>query len=161
MAVLSSGLGKSERGEALDAVRQEVQASLAERIASGEIVEAHVAASLDSVVKAAVRRRILEEGVRPDGRDTTTIRPISVQVGRIPRVHGSGLFMRGETHVLTIATLGTPGDAQRLDRAADRLKTSATCITTTFRPSAPAKLPAGRAAAKLGMARWLSGRSCR
>ena len=61
------------------------------------------------------RARILDEGIRPDGRDTTTIRPISAQVGRLPRAHGSGLFLRGETHVLTITTLGTPGDAQRLD----------------------------------------------
>jgi polyribonucleotide nucleotidyltransferase len=58
---------------------------------------------------------VLATGIRPDGRTTTQIRPISVQVGCLPRVHGSGLFMRGETHVLTIATLGTPGDAQRLD----------------------------------------------
>ena len=115
VAALSSGLGKHELNDALAAVRSEVQEALAERMASGEIVAAHVAASLDNVIKTAVRRRILDEGVRPDGRDTTTIRPISVQVGRIPRVHGSGFFMRGETHVLTIATLGTPGDAQRLD----------------------------------------------
>jgi polyribonucleotide nucleotidyltransferase len=60
--------------------------------------------------------------LRPDGRDTTTIRPISVQVGRLPRVHGSGLFMRGETHVLSIATLGTPGDAQKLDTLAPEVE---------------------------------------
>ncbi len=70
---------------------------------------------MDTVVKEATRRRILNEGLRPDGRDTKTIRPIQIQVGALPRVHGSALFMRGETHVLTIATLGTPGDAQRLD----------------------------------------------
>ena len=70
---------------------------------------------MSAVVKEATRRRILNEGVRPDGRSTTEIRPIRVQVGKVPRVHGSGLFMRGDTHVLTIATLGTPGDAQRLD----------------------------------------------
>jgi polyribonucleotide nucleotidyltransferase len=119
--VLASGLSKHERNDALSAIRKEVQEALAERIEAGEIEGAHVSASLDSLTKEAVRRRILDEGIRPDGRDTTTIRPISVQVGRIPRVHGSGFFQRGETHVLTIATLGTPGDAQRLDslQAAD------------------------------------------
>ncbi|RIK37190.1 MAG: polyribonucleotide nucleotidyltransferase [Chloroflexi bacterium] len=119
--VLGSGLSKQELNDALAAIRTEVQEALAERIEAGEIDGAHVAASLESLIKEAVRRRILDEGIRPDGRDTTTIRPVSVQVGRIPRVHGSGLFQRGETHVLTIATLGTPGDAQRLDslQAAD------------------------------------------
>ncbi len=69
----------------------------------------------EAVLKKVIRKRILTKGLRPDGRETTTIRAISAQVGRMPRVHGSGLFMRGETHVLTFATLGTPGDAQRLD----------------------------------------------
>ena len=67
------------------------------------------------MVKEVTRQRILADGVRPDGRATTEIREISCQVGRVPRTHGSGLFMRGETHVLTLATIGTPGDAQRLD----------------------------------------------
>src|SRR5690606_20517747 len=59
--------------------------------------------------------RILEDGVRPDGRDYTTIRALSAEAGVIPRVHGSGLFQRGQTQVLTIATLGTPRDSQNLD----------------------------------------------
>ncbi|MEO1288184.1 MAG: polyribonucleotide nucleotidyltransferase, partial [Chloroflexota bacterium] len=67
------------------------------------------------VNKMVVRRFITDDGVRPDGRDTTTIRHLSSEVGLIPRVHGSGLFQRGLTQVLTIATLGTPRDAQMLD----------------------------------------------
>ena len=74
-----------------------------------------VKSGLEKVVKAEVRRRIVEEGVRPDGRDTTTIRELSSEVGLIPRVHGSGLFQRGQTQVLSIATLGTPRDSQELD----------------------------------------------
>jgi polyribonucleotide nucleotidyltransferase len=58
---------------------------------------------------------ILNEGVRPDGRDPKTIRPISAHVNILPRTHGTGLFTRGETQVLTIATLGTPRDAQKID----------------------------------------------
>lgn len=112
---LASGLSKHELNDALAAIRKEVREVLAERIEAGEVVAAHVSASLESLIKEGVRRRILDQGLRPDGRDTTTIRPIRVQVGKIPRVHGSGFFQRGETHVLTIATLGTPGDAQRLD----------------------------------------------
>jgi polyribonucleotide nucleotidyltransferase len=115
VTTLAAGLGKHELNDALAAVRKEVKVALAERITSGEVVEGHVAASLEGLIKKAVRQRILEHGLRPDGRDTTTIRPISAQVGKLPRVHGSGFFQRGETHVLTIVTLGTPGDAQRLD----------------------------------------------
>lgn len=124
VAALASGLSKHELSDALAAVRNEVKQTLEARVVAGEIEEAHVASSLESVIKSAVRQRILDQGLRPDGRDTTTIRPISVQVGKLPRVHGSGFFQRGETHVLSIATLGTPGDAQRLDslQAADDKK---------------------------------------
>ncbi|MGB7338625.1 MAG: polyribonucleotide nucleotidyltransferase [Phototrophicaceae bacterium] len=78
--------------------------------------------SIDAVMKEVVRRAIVEDGIRPDGRDTTTIRPLSAEVGLIPRVHGSGLFQRGLTQVLTIATLGTPRDSQMLDGLADEDK---------------------------------------
>ena len=62
-----------------------------------------------------MRQRILEKGLRPDGRDLTTVRPIWAEVDISPRAHGSGLFTRGETQVLTLSTLGTPRDAQALD----------------------------------------------
>ncbi len=65
--------------------------------------------------KAIVRRRILDQGKRPDGRGLTDIRPIWCEVGYSPRAHGSGLFTRGETQVLTLATLGTPKEAQEID----------------------------------------------
>jgi polyribonucleotide nucleotidyltransferase len=113
--LLAAGLGKVPLNEGLDAIRSDVMAAFAERVTAGAVAANNVADAYESVLKKATRRRILEQGARPDGRATTQIRPISVQVGCLPRVHGSGLFMRGETHVLTIATLGTPGDAQRLD----------------------------------------------
>jgi polyribonucleotide nucleotidyltransferase len=69
----------------------------------------------EKLLKVEVRDAILDEGIRVDGRATDEIRPISVDVGVIPRVHGSGLFTRGQTQVLTITTLGSPGDEQRLD----------------------------------------------
>lgn len=75
----------------------------------------HVTRAYDQVMKDIVRGRIVNEGIRPDGRDFATIRPLAAEVGYVPRVHGSGLFMRGETQVLTIATLGTPRDAQFMD----------------------------------------------
>ena len=105
---------RNDRKVRLTEIRAETLEALAEPINAAEVEARDVDDTLDSLFKEAVRRRILDERVRPDGRDPETVRPIQVQVGNLPRVHGSGLFMRGETHVLTIATLGTPGDAQRI-----------------------------------------------
>jgi DNA polymerase III epsilon subunit family exonuclease len=65
--------------------------------------------------KKTVRQLVLDEGIRMDGRGVTDIRPISVEVGLVPRAHGSGLFTRGETQALSIATLGSSSDVQRID----------------------------------------------
>ncbi len=65
--------------------------------------------------KKVVRELVLSEGIRMDGRDLDTIRPITVEVGLLPRAHGSALFTRGETQVLTVATLGPSSDVQRID----------------------------------------------
>jgi len=70
---------------------------------------------MDVLTKATSRELVLSENVRIDGRDTSTIRPISVEVGLLPRTHGSGLFTRGQTQALSIATLGPSSDVQRLD----------------------------------------------
>ncbi|MGZ3640662.1 MAG: polyribonucleotide nucleotidyltransferase [Candidatus Limnocylindrales bacterium] len=75
-----------------------------------------LAKSLTSLLhKKVVRQLVLDEGVRMDGRDLDTIRPISVEVGLLPRAHGSALFTRGETQALTVATLGPSSDVQRID----------------------------------------------
>ncbi|MBZ0286315.1 MAG: polyribonucleotide nucleotidyltransferase, partial [Anaerolineae bacterium] len=108
------------RNEALEALREELVAEYEARNATIEDEEQRiklgdVREALMEVIKEEVRRRILEDGVRPDGRDFTTIRPLSAEVGVLPRVHGSGLFKRGQTQVLTVATLGTPRDSQNLD----------------------------------------------
>ena len=70
---------------------------------------------LNSMTKEAVRARIIEEGVRPDGRELTEVRPIWSETGVLARTHGSSVFTRGETQVLSVATLGALGDAQKLD----------------------------------------------
>ncbi|NPV91996.1 MAG: polyribonucleotide nucleotidyltransferase [Firmicutes bacterium] len=70
---------------------------------------------LESILKTTVRKMITEEGIRPDGRRTTEIRPIYCETGILPRTHGSGLFVRGQTQVLTVCTLGAVGDIQILD----------------------------------------------
>ncbi len=70
---------------------------------------------IDGLAEKEITRAILEEGKRVDGRSLDDIRTLSSEVGVLPRTHGSGLFSRGETQVLTIATLGSPGDEQTLD----------------------------------------------
>jgi len=74
-----------------------------------------VAKVFSALEKETVRRNILQNGKRPDGRGTTEIRPVSCEAGVLPRVHGSALFTRGQTQVLSIATLGTEADEQRTD----------------------------------------------
>jgi polyribonucleotide nucleotidyltransferase len=77
--------------------------------------EKEIADVLYDILKEEVRKMITYEGIRPDGRTSTEIRPISCEVGVLPRTHGSGLFTRGQTQVLTVATLGALGDVQILD----------------------------------------------
>ena len=110
LQILDSGRDKPEREHALRDIEAEVQERLVERYSK----EA-VAASFETVLKQAMRSRILDEGRRPDGRGLTDIRPISCQIGILPRSHGSGLFTRGQTQVLTVATLASMGMKQKLD----------------------------------------------
>jgi len=97
---------------AVDALEAELVAELGGEDAAK--VDA-VKVAFEETYKKVVRERILERGLRPDGRGKTEIRPIWCEVGNSPRAHGSGLFTRGETQVLTMATLGTPKEAQELD----------------------------------------------
>jgi polyribonucleotide nucleotidyltransferase len=103
---------KSARNEAERQLTEDAVAELGEEL--GEAV-AEVPRALRALLKREVRRRILDEGVRIDGRRPDEIRPIFCEVGVVPRAHGSGLFQRGETQVLTIATLGMLHLVQQLD----------------------------------------------
>jgi polyribonucleotide nucleotidyltransferase len=103
---------KGELYEAIDALQSEAVAALS---GEGERGEASLREAFDELLRAEVRERILTRGVRPDGRGPRDIRPISAEVDLSPRAHGSGLFTRGETQVLTLATLGTPRERQELD----------------------------------------------
>ncbi len=109
---------RGERDAELDDLRGIVLAEYSEagEVEGAEVVNpAQIKASYEDVLAAEVRRRILNEGIRPDGRGPKDIRPLSAEVGVVPRVHGSGLFQRGQTQVMSIVTLGTPSDVQQLD----------------------------------------------
>ncbi len=101
---------KDARNEALDELEEEIVTEFAEYFDAKHVKEA-----FHDRLKTEVRERILRDGIRPDGRRATDIRRLAAEVDLLPRVHGSGLFTRGETQVLSIATLGTPRDAQELD----------------------------------------------
>ncbi|HEX2186719.1 MAG TPA: polyribonucleotide nucleotidyltransferase, partial [Chloroflexota bacterium] len=101
---------KANRDAGLDALTNEVLGKLSERFDATQIVSV-----VESRIKDAVRAQILTQNQRPDGRDNTTLRPILCEVGVLPRTHGSGLFTRGQTQALSIATLGSPGDAQQIE----------------------------------------------
>lgn len=103
---------KAARESALDDLKKDIVARLLERF---EGRKAAIAEAAEKSIKKAIRYLIIEDGVRPDGRNLEQVRPITSEVGLLPRVHGSGLFTRGQTQVLTIATLGTVGDAQVVD----------------------------------------------
>lgn len=104
---------KDERSQALDQLREDI----VEQLSDGEepVDVKFVNDVIQTQLKKAVRERIVFEGVRPDGRGYKDIRELSSAVGISPRAHGSGLFRRGRTQVLSIATLGTPREAQKLD----------------------------------------------
>ncbi len=104
---------REERDQALDQLREDT----VEQLSQGEeIVDSKTVNNvIQSNLKKVVRSRILDDKVRPDGRGYDEIRELSSEIGISPRAHGSGLFRRGRTQVLSIATLGTPREAQKLD----------------------------------------------
>ncbi|MFO7576186.1 MAG: polyribonucleotide nucleotidyltransferase [Pelovirga sp.] len=103
---------KQDRYAALGEIRNNIKQQLA---AEYEGREGEISAALGSVEKMVVRRMVTKDRVRIDGRDMETIRPISCEVGVLPRAHGSALFTRGETQALVTTTLGTSSDEQRMD----------------------------------------------
>lgn len=111
-ALIATPRMKQEQDEALNALRDEMKAALVE---TEEIEKGAALEVFGALHKDAVRAQILEQNQRPDGRGLTEIRPLLAEVDISPRAHGSGLFSRGETQVLTLATLGTPRERQELD----------------------------------------------
>ncbi|MCS6800833.1 MAG: polyribonucleotide nucleotidyltransferase [Chloroflexota bacterium] len=101
---------KAEREAATNALRQEVLEALADRY-EPKLIHA----AFDAAIEAQLTRDILDHGRRPDGRTTTQIRPISCEVRLLPRVHGSGLFTRGQTQVLSTVTLGSISEQQEIE----------------------------------------------
>ena len=112
-AIAKSGSAKHERSDAFEALKEEFYETLPEE----EREEKHMMVEryYHAVEKAAMRNMILDEGVRLDGRDTTTVRPIWCETDYLPCAHGSAIFTRGETQSLSTVTLGTKLDMKERD----------------------------------------------
>ncbi|MEJ2411674.1 MAG: polyribonucleotide nucleotidyltransferase [Anaerolineales bacterium] len=110
--VLEQNLEKVDFSKALDQVRDEVLAAYEE---DETVSKRDVKDAFEEVLNSAIRTRLLEDGIRPDGRDLKTVREVWCDVNTSPRAHGSGLFTRGLTQVMSLTTLGTPRDAQMID----------------------------------------------
>ncbi len=108
---------KQERADALDALNDELAATLAERYGAERFAEVagDVSQAFHDIEKRLMRQQVVNENVRIDGRDPDTVRPITIELGILPRAHGSCLFTRGETQALVTTTLGTSRDEQKLD----------------------------------------------
>ena len=113
-AVATSGTSKHERMDAFDAIEAEFAAQFSEEELAEKLplIKKYYH---DDVLKKAMRRMILDEGKRLDGRKTDEIRPIWCEVGYLPAAHGSAIFTRGETQSLTTVTLGTKLDEKQID----------------------------------------------
>jgi len=111
--VVATHTDRQERNAAMDVLREEIVDSFVAEDENANVKE--IRGVIGKELKKAIRSRILYEGIRPDGRDYTTIRELSSEVGLSPRAHGSGLFRRGQTQVLSLVSLGTPREAQKLD----------------------------------------------
>jgi polyribonucleotide nucleotidyltransferase len=112
MEILNQDLSKSDHYGAID----ELKAEIVDEIPPEDVdLISKVESAFDVAYKSIVRSRILDQGLRPDGRSSGDVRNIWCDIEVSPQAHGSGLFTRGETQVLTMATLGTPRDAQALD----------------------------------------------
>jgi polyribonucleotide nucleotidyltransferase len=113
---LSQAYSVSEKQARQDAVAELRQRAVTELVvAEGVFTETAVKKAFADLEKRIVRERILNGAPRIDGRDLKTIRPISIEVGILPRTHGSALFTRGETQAIVVTTLGTARDAQVID----------------------------------------------
>ncbi|HBB37792.1 MAG: Polyribonucleotide nucleotidyltransferase [Candidatus Magasanikbacteria bacterium GW2011_GWD2_43_18] len=106
--------GRKERVAMVSAIEEATSAHLLEQGVEEDIVKL-VLKKVQYLVGAEITKRILEKDQRLDGRTITEVRPLNIEVDLIPRVHGSAMFMRGDTQVLTTVTLGAPGDIQLLD----------------------------------------------
>ena len=112
-AVYDKGLNKIDLKDEINKIKENIKSQLS--LEGMDVEDKDINKAFDEIYREIVRTHILSQGLRPDGRKLDEIRDIWCEIGVSPKAHGSGLFTRGETQVLTLATLGTSRDAQSID----------------------------------------------
>jgi len=115
LATAIFGKEKAARGAAVKLLKEEAKAALAAELGADKFTDVDLNVVFEDLQYIAYRKTVLEKGVRADGRDAKSLRPISAQVGVLPRVHGSATFQRGDTQNIALITLGPTKEAQDLD----------------------------------------------
>jgi polyribonucleotide nucleotidyltransferase len=109
------GHEKQIRSAKVKTLKEEAKAALAAELGADKFTDADLSVTFEDLQYKAYRQTVLERGVRSDGRDAKSLRPIAAEVGLLPRVHGSALFQRGDTQTLVVTTLGPTKEAQEMD----------------------------------------------
>ena len=109
------GKEKAQRSLAIKMLKEEAKVALAARLGEGKFSDVDLNVVFEDLQYKAYRKTVLERGVRADGRDAKSVRPLQAQVGVFPRVHGSAIFQRGDTQNIAITTLGPTKEAQEMD----------------------------------------------
>jgi len=128
------GKEKQERSANIKKLMEEATAALTTELGEGKFESHDVSIVFEELQYNAYRTTVLDEGKRADNRDSLSLRPISCEVGVLPRVHGSAVFKRGDTQGLVIATLAPAGDAQELDGLTGGAKTKSFILHYNFPP---------------------------
>ena len=109
------GKEKAERSLGVKMLKEEAKVALTARLGEGKFTDVDLNVVFEDLQYKAYRKNVLEKGVRADGRDAKSLRPLHAEVGVLPRVHGSATFQRGDTQNIAIATLGPTKEAQDMD----------------------------------------------
>jgi len=128
------GKEKQVRQANVDALKEEARAALLAELGEGKFEDHDISIVFEDLQYKAYRQSVLDKGIRADKRDSTSIRPLSCEVGVLPRVHGSALFQRGDTQALVFTTLGPTKEAQELDALTGGAKSKSFILHYNFPP---------------------------
>jgi polyribonucleotide nucleotidyltransferase len=128
------GKEKAARGAAVKVLKEEAKAALLAELGEGKFTDVDLNVVFEDLQYKAYRQTVLARGVRADGRDAKSLRPISSEVGVLPRVHGSATFQRGDTQSIVITTLGPTKEAQELDALTGGAKSKSFILHYNFPP---------------------------
>jgi polyribonucleotide nucleotidyltransferase len=128
------GKEKAARGAAVKLLKEEAKAALLAELGEGKFTDVDLNVVFEDLQYKAYRQTVLARGVRADGRDAKALRPISSEVGVLPRVHGSAIFQRGDTQSIVLTTLGPTKEAQDLDALTGGAKSKSFILHYNFPP---------------------------